>query len=99
MLVTRDDLSANRQTKTLDELLPEIEQLSQERASRVSVESDDEEETCLLQHEPGKAVREIKQKRLLGIMILRPCFFLKATGPRFEALVSLIFLVWLVVKT
>ena len=34
----------------------EIEQLSQERASFVSVESDDEEETCLLLHEPGKAI-------------------------------------------
>ena len=56
MLVTRDDLSARRQTKTLDELLLEIEQLSQERASHVSVESDDEEETCLLLHEPGKAI-------------------------------------------
>ena len=56
MLVTRDDLTAKRQTKTLDELLLEIEQLSQERASRVSVESDDEEETCLLLHEPGKAI-------------------------------------------
>ena len=58
MLVTRDDLSARRQTKTLDELLLEIEQLSQERVSHVSVESDDEEETCLLMHEPGKAVIE-----------------------------------------
>ena len=55
VLVTRDDLSARRQTKTLDEFLLEIEQLSQERASRVSVESDDEEETCLLLHEPGKS--------------------------------------------
>ena len=50
------DLSARRQTKTLDELRLEIEQLSQERASHVSVESDDEEETCLLLHEPGKAI-------------------------------------------
>ena len=33
-----------------------IEQLSQERASHVSVEPDDEEETCLLLHEPGKAI-------------------------------------------
>ena len=56
MLVTREDLSAKRQTKTLDELLLEIEQLYQERASHVSVESDDEEETCLLLHEPGKAI-------------------------------------------
>ena len=56
VLVTRDDLSARRQTKTLDELLLEIEQLSQERASHVSVEPDDEEETCLLLHEPGKAI-------------------------------------------
>ena len=56
VLVTRDDLSARRQTKTLDELLLEIEQLSQERASHVSVEPDDEEETCLLLHEPGNAI-------------------------------------------
>ena len=55
MLVTREDLSAKRQTKTLDELLLEIEQLSQERASHVSDEPD-EEETCLLLHEPGKAI-------------------------------------------
>ena len=34
----------------------EIEQLSQERASHVSVEPDDVEETCLLLHEPGKAI-------------------------------------------
>ena len=56
MLVTRDDLSARCHTKTLDELLLETEQLSQERASHVSVEPDDEEETCLLLHEPGKAI-------------------------------------------
>ena len=56
VLVTRDDLSARRQTKTLDELRLEIEQLSQERASHVSVEPDDEEETCLLLHEPVKAI-------------------------------------------
>ena len=56
VLVTRDDLSARRQRKTLDELLLEIEQLSLERASHVSVESDDEQETCLLLHEPGKAI-------------------------------------------
>ena len=56
VLVTRDDLSARRQTKTLDELLQEIEQLSQERASHVSVEPEDEEETCLLLHEPGKDI-------------------------------------------
>ena len=56
VLVTRDDLSARRQTKTLDELLLEKEQLSQERASHVSVEPDDDEETCLLLHEPGKAI-------------------------------------------
>ena len=56
VLVTRDDLSARRQTKTLDELFLEIERFSQERASHVSVESDDEEETCLLLHEPGKAI-------------------------------------------
>ena len=54
-LWTKDGLSARRQTKTLDELLFEIEQFSQERASHVSVEPDDEEETCLLLHEPGKA--------------------------------------------
>ena len=56
VLVTRDDLPARRQTKTLDELFMEIEQLSQERASHVSVEPDDEEETCLLLHEPVKAI-------------------------------------------
>ena len=56
VLVTKEDLSASRQTKTLDELLLEIEQLSQERASHVSDEPDDEEETCLLLHEPGKAI-------------------------------------------
>ena len=56
VLVTRDDLSARRQTKTLDELLLEIEQLSHKRSSHVSVEPDDEEETCLLLHEPGKAI-------------------------------------------
>ena len=55
MLVTREDFPARRKTKTLDELLLEIEQLSQERASHVSVEPDDEE-TCLLLHEPGKAI-------------------------------------------
>ena len=54
--MTRDDLSARRQTKTLDELLLEIEQLSQECASHVSAESGDEEEACLLLHEPGKAI-------------------------------------------
>ena len=41
-VLTREDLSAKRQTKTLDELLLEIEQLSQERASHVSDEPDDE---------------------------------------------------------
>ena len=58
MLVTKEDLSASRKTKTLDELLLEIEQLSQERASptRISDEPDEEEETCLLLHEPGKAI-------------------------------------------
>ena len=56
VLVTREDPSARRQTKTLDELLLEIEQLSQERASQVSDEPDDEEETRLLLHEPGKAI-------------------------------------------
>ena len=42
---------------------------------------------------------EIRQKTLFGIMLLRPWFLITATGPRIEALVSLIFLVWLVVKT
>ena len=56
MLVTKEDISASRKTKTLDELLLEIEQLSQERASPVSDEPDEEEETCLLLPEPGKAV-------------------------------------------
>ena len=54
--MTRGGLSARRQTKTLDELFLEIEQLSQERASHVSDEPDDEEETCLLLQEPGKAI-------------------------------------------
>ena len=45
-----------RQSKPLDELLLEIEQLSRERVLRDSVEPDDEEETCLLLHEPGKAI-------------------------------------------
>ena len=48
-------LQGDRQ-KTLDELPLEIEQFSQKRASHVSVESDDEEETCLLLHEPAKAI-------------------------------------------
>ena len=56
LLVTREDLFASRKTKTQDELLLEIEQLSQERASHVSGEPDDQEETCLLLHEPGKAI-------------------------------------------
>ena len=56
VLVTRDDLSARRQRKTLDEILLKTEQLSQERASHVSVEPDDEEDTCLVVHEPGKAI-------------------------------------------
>ena len=38
VLVTKDDLSARRQSKSLDELLLEIEQLYRERASRDSVE-------------------------------------------------------------
>ena len=56
--MTKEDLSASRKTKTLDELLLEIEQLSQERASpaRISDEPDEKEETCLLLHEPGKAI-------------------------------------------
>ena len=56
VLVTRDDLSARRQIKTLDELLLEIEKLPQESVSHVSVEPEDEEETCLLLREPGKAI-------------------------------------------
>ena len=56
MLVTKEDISASRMTKTVDELLLEIEQLSQERASPVSDEPDEEEETCLLVHEPGEAI-------------------------------------------
>ena len=58
VLVTKEDLSASRKTKTLDELLLEIEQLSQERASpaRISDEPEEGEETCLLLHEPGKAI-------------------------------------------
>ena len=56
VLVTKDDLSVRRQSKPLDELLLEIEQLSRERVLRDSVEPDDEEETCLLLHEPGKAI-------------------------------------------
>ena len=49
-------MTSRRETKTLDELHQEIEQLSQKRASHVSVEPDDEEEACLLLHEPGKAI-------------------------------------------
>ena len=58
VLVTREDLLASRKTKTLDELLLKIEQLSQERESsaRISDEPGEEEETCLLLHEPGKAI-------------------------------------------
>ena len=56
VLGTKEDLFASRKTKTLDELLLEIEQLSQERAQPVSDEPDEEEETCLLLHEPGKAI-------------------------------------------
>ena len=56
MLVTKEDISASRKTKTLDELFLETEQLSQERASPVSDEPEEEEETCLLLHEPGKAI-------------------------------------------
>ena len=96
--VSQAKVLVTRQTKTLDELLLEIEQLSQERASHVSVEPDDEEETCLLLREPGKAIIDtgcgrcvigaltleahqsaIRQKRLFGIMILRPWFFITAT--------------------
>ena len=58
MLITREDPPASRRTRTLDELLREIEQLSQQREShsRNSDELDDEEETCLLLHDPGKAI-------------------------------------------
>ena len=118
--MTRDDLSARRQTKTLDELLLEIQQLSQERASHVSVEPDDEEETCLLLHEPGKAIIDTGCGRCVtGALTLEAhrsvmgdqakeifwhydtpsVVFFAATGPIIEALVSLIFLVWLAVKT
>ena len=50
VLITREDPPASRKTRTLDELLLEIEQLSLERESsaRDSDEPDDEEETCLL---------------------------------------------------
>ena len=120
VLVTKEDLSARRKTKTLDELLLEIEQLSQERASPVSDEPDEEEETCLLLHEPGKAIIDTGCGRcVIGALTLEAhqsvmgdrakeivwqhdapsWFFITATGPRIEALVSLIFLVWLVVKT
>ena len=56
VLVTKEDISASRKTKTLDELLLEIQQLSQERASPVSHEPDEEEETSLPLHEPRKAI-------------------------------------------
>ena len=56
VLETKEDLPANRKKKTLDELLLEIEQLSQERASTVSDEPDEEVETCLLLHGPRKAI-------------------------------------------
>ena len=57
-LVTREDLFASRKTKTLDELLLEIEQLSHERESSapISDEPDEEEETCLLPRDLGKAI-------------------------------------------
>ena len=76
MLVTRDDLSARRQTKTLDELLLKIEQLSQERASsaRISDEQDEEEETYLLLHEPGKAIIDTSCGRcVIGALTLEAC--------------------------
>ena len=58
--MTKEDLPASRKTKTLDELHLEIEQLSQERTSpaRISDEPHEEEETCLLLHEPGKAIND-----------------------------------------
>ena len=43
VLVTKEDISASRKSKTLDEVFLEIEQLSQERASPVSDEPDEEE--------------------------------------------------------
>ena len=57
VLETREDLPASRKTKTLDELFLEIEQLFEEHESsaRISDEPDEEEEACLLLHEPGKA--------------------------------------------
>ena len=85
------------------------------------VEPDDEEETCLLLHEPGKAIIDTGCGRCgIGALTLEAhqsvmgdqakeivwhydtpsvVFFITATGPRIEALVSLIFLVWLVIKT
>ena len=95
VLVTRDDLSAKRQTKTLDELLLEIEQLSQELASPVSDEPDEEEETCLLLHEPGKAIIDTgcgrcvigaltleAHQSVIGNMMLRRWFFYYGNGTK-----------------
>ena len=119
VLVTKEDISASRKTKTLDELLLESEQLSQERASPVSDEPDEEEETCLLLHELGKAIIDTSCGRcVIGALTLEAqqsvmgerakeivwqhdapsVFFFTATGPMIEAWVSLISLVWLVVK-
>ena len=113
-MVTEEDLSVNRKTKTLDELLREIEQLSQERASPVSDEPNEEEETCLLLHEPGKANIDSGCGRcVIGALTLEAHQSVMgnrakeivwqhdapSAGPRIEALVPLIFLVWLVVKT
>ena len=55
VLMTREGLPPNRRSRTLDELFLEVEQLSHERESSLQ-HSDNEEETCLLLHEPGKAI-------------------------------------------
>ena len=72
VLITREDPPASRKTRTLDELLLEKEQLSQERDSsaRVSDESDDEEETCLFLHEPGKAIIDTGCGCVIGAVTL-----------------------------
>ena len=120
--MTKEDLPASRKTKTLDELHLEIEQLSQERTSpaRISDEPHEEEETCLLLHEPGKAINDTGRGRcIVGAVTLEAhqsvmgdltkeivwqhdapsVVFITATGPKIEAWVSLISLVWLVVRT
>ena len=71
VLVTKEDISASRKTKTLDELLLKVEQLSQERVSPVSDEPDVEEETCLLLHEPRKAITDTGSGRcVIGALTL-----------------------------